>query len=448
MLTPGIIPNKEPLLRVGIILPEDDYTSITAKTPTDVDYQLEYSGKTIPLDRSCELLVKIEVNKLVLHTSDTAYQANQEMKIYPVVESQKPKPEVGLLLKNIISGRSFHWKKNINVSLPGTLIIRIHESHLIMINELPMEHYIMCVATSEMSAACPPELINAQTIAARSWMLANIEQKHRDLDMDVCNDDCCQRYQGSTFLSGQSIQGATGTSGQVLMCEEVICDARYSKNCGGVMESFDTIWPGGHHSYTIVKADSDEDPVEWNPPLSDEKNFKRWVKATPITYCSPWTVPEDELKQYLGNVDEQGAYFRWEIKVAQEELLEHINQLHTIDAKSIVNLEVINRGGSGRANRLAIEYIDKNDERQILLLQSEYSIRQSLHPKFLYSSAIIITPKMGKQEIPKSFQYLGAGWGHGVGLCQIGALGMALKGFEAEQILAHYYPGSVIEKIY
>lgn len=448
MLTPGIIPNEEPQIRVGIILPQDNYTSIMATTPSDVEYQLEYSGKTIPLELSKELHLKIEENKLVIRGLESTCKANQEIKIYPIVEPQEPKPAAGLSLKNIISGRVFHWKKNIDVSLSSTVIIKIHGSHIIVINELPLERYIMCVATSEMSAACPPELIKAQTIAARSWMLANIEQKHRDLEMDVCNDDCCQRYQGTTFLSEQSIQGAIDTSGQVLMCDEIICDARYSKNCGGVTESFGTIWSGDTPIYTIVKADSDENPMEWIPPLSDEKNFKRWVKATPMTYCSPWTIPENQLNQYLGNVDEDVYYFRWEIKVSQEELLENINQLHGIDAKAVANLEILNRGGSGRANRLAVEYIDKNDERQILLLQSEYSIRQSLYPKFLYSSAILITPKMGKQNSPTSFQYQGAGWGHGVGLCQIGALGMAIKGFEAEQILAHYYPGSVIQKMY
>lgn len=448
MLTPGIKPDKEPQIRVGIILPEDNYTSIMATTPDNMEYQLEYSGKTIPLDHSCELHIKIEENKLVIRAQDTTFKVNQEIIIYPIVELEKPKPGYGLSLKNIISGRNFHWKKNININLPGTVIIKIHGSHIIMINELPLEQYIMCVATSEMSAACPPELIKSQTIAARSWILANIEQKHRDLEMDVCNDDCCQRYQGTTFLSEQSIKGAMETFGQILMYDEAICDARYSKNCGGVMESFDTIWGEKNLDYFQVKADSDDTPMEWNPPLTDEGNFKRWVKATPMTYCSPWTIPEKDLQQYLGNVDVQASYFRWDLKISQEDLTENINKLHSIEAKAIVNLEILNRGGSGRANRLAVEYIDQNNEHQILLLQSEYSIRQSLHQKFLYSSAITITPELGKPNLSNKFRYLGAGWGHGVGLCQIGALGMAMKGFEAEQILVHYYPGSVIEKIY
>lgn len=448
MLTPGIIPKKEPKIRVGIVLPEDNYTSIAIGTPADKDYQLEYSGRTILIDHSRELNAKIENGKLTVRTSDTTYKANQEIKIYPVIEPPMPGPAGGLQVKNVVSGRSFHWKKNIDVTLSGTVIIKIHGSHLIMINELPLEQYVMCVATSEMSAACPSEMLKAQTIAARSWLLANIEQKHRALEMDVCNDDCCQRYQGTTHLSEHSIKGAADTAGQILMYDDVICDARYSKNCGGVMETFETIWPGNSHPYFQVKADAGEDPMEWIPPLSEEKNFRRWVKSIPMTYCSPWTIPENELHQYLGNVDEHGTYFRWELKMTQKELTENINQLHAIDAKAIINLEILRRGGSGRVNRLAVEYIDQKDDRQIFLLQSEYSIRQSLYDKFLYSSAIIITPEMGKQNIPKQFNYQGAGWGHGVGLCQIGALGMAMKGFEAEQILKHYYPGSYIEKIY
>lgn len=179
-MTPGIIPKIEPRIRVGILLPDDNYTSIMAKTPVNIDYQLEYSGKTIALDRSRELHIKIEENQLGIRVLDKIYKANREIKIYPIKEPDKPLPESGVLLKNIISGRNFHWEKNINIFLPGTVIIRIHGNHIIVINELPMEQYIMCVATSEMSAACPLELIKAQTIAARSWMLANIEQKHRD----------------------------------------------------------------------------------------------------------------------------------------------------------------------------------------------------------------------------------------------------------------------------
>ncbi|MEJ2053078.1 MAG: SpoIID/LytB domain-containing protein [Calditrichaceae bacterium] len=433
---------------MGIILPGDTYTSVMIKTPGDIDYQLEYSGRSIILDYSRELHIKIEENRLNLRILDAVFKANQEIKLYPIKEPSAPAPGSGIIVRNVISGRDFHWQKNIDVRLPGTLILKRHGSHIIAINELPLEHYLMCVATSEMNASCPLELIKAQTIAARSWILANAEQKHRDLEMDVCNDDCCQRYQGTTNLSPHSIKGATETAGNVLMFENTICDARYSKNCGGIMESFDTIWPGKNPDYFHVKADADDKPMEWIPPLSEEKNFRRWLKATPLTFCSPWSVPEDELKHYLGNVDEQGRYFRWEIKVFQEEMTENMNKFHRIGAKAIVGVEVMNRGGSGRANRLLVEYIDQQDEHRILVLQSEYAIRQSLYQKFLYSSAITILPEIGKQDIPKHFIIKGAGWGHGVGLCQIGALGMALKGFEMEQILAHYYPGSFVDKIY
>jgi len=448
MLTPGIIPDTEPRLRVGIVLPEDNYTSITLVTPSESDYQIEHQGKRNAPGRSREILFKLHKNQLEYRLENSVFTADEEIKIEPVTEEKALSPQAGVMLKNVISGRDFHWKKQINVFLPGMVIIRRHEKNLLVINELPIEQYLMCVATSEMGAACPPALIEAQTIAARSWMLANVEQKHVKLTMDVCNDDCCQRYQGTTFLSDQSVKGALNTYGQVLIYEDKICDARYSKSCGGVMESFDTIWGGTNPPYFQVKADAAEEPMEWIKPLSEEAHFRRWVKSQPMTFCSPWIVPEKELKKYLGSVDEEGTYFRWEEQITQDELTKNINHFHDIAAKGIINLEVLNRGGSGRINRLAVEYLDDSDEHQILLLQSDFSIRQSLHPKFLYSSALLIYPVMGKGVLPESFRFLGAGWGHGAGLCQIGALGMALQNYSSEQIIQHYYPGSELKKIY
>lgn len=448
MLTPGIIPHTEPRLRVGIVLPQDNFTSISLITPTKYDYQIEHQGKRHTPGHSMEILFKLQQNHIEFRLDNSVFLAEEEIILKPVQEKTTLSPQDGVIVKNVISGRDFHWKKQIDVYLPGTVIIRRHEKNLLVINELPIEHYLMCVATSEMGATCPPALIEAQTIAARSWMLANVELKHIKLTMDVCNDDCCQRYQGTTFLSDQSVQGALNTYGKVLIYEDQICDARYSKSCGGVMESFDAIWGGTNPPYFQVKADAAEEPMEWIKPLSEEAHFRRWVKSRPMTFCSPWIVPEKELKKYLGSVDEEGTYFRWEEQITQEELTQNINHFHSLGAKAIVNLEVLNRGGSGRINRLAVEYLDANDEHQILLLQSDFSIRQSLHPKFLYSSALLIYPVMGESDLPELFRYQGAGWGHGAGLCQIGALGMALQNYSSEQILQHYYPGSELKKIY
>ena len=448
MLQPGLIPDKEPDIRVGIILPEDEYTSVAISNSQKMDYQIEYQGKIVRLAPDTDLFVKLHQNHLLLKMKGSDFKSESEFRIYPVNTQNEAAPGSGLLVKNVVSGRDFHWKKQINVFLPGTIIVKKYKSHLILINELPIEHYLMCVATSEMGSACPPALIEAQTIAARSWMLANIEQKHIHLGMDVCNDDCCQRYQGSTFLTDQSIKGAMDTYGQVLLYNNQICDARYSKSCGGVMESFDTIWEGENPPYFQVKADAENDPEEWKKPLSDESNFKKWIESVPETFCSPHVIPENELKKYLGSVDEEGTYFRWQEEINQADIVKNINHFHSLHATAITALEPIYRGGSGRIAQMSVHYIDAKGQNNKLTLKNDFEIRQNLHPKFLYSSAFIIIPLKVKDNIPGAFRFKGAGWGHGAGLCQIGALGMALQKYSAEDIVMHYYPGSKLKKIY
>lgn len=443
MLQPGSIPDTEPLIRVGIILPEDRYTSVAIVIPPSPAYQLDFSGRSVALTGGEEIYFKHSADHIHFSVSGKSYAAPNKILLSPVPEKNKIAPGQGLLVKNVISGRDFHWKKYINASYSGTLILNRHEDRLIMINELPIEHYLMCVATSEMGAACPPALIEAQTITARSWMLANVEQKHVRLGMDVCNDDCCQRYQGTTYLTPQSIKGAQNTYGEVLIYDNQICDARYSKSCGGVMEAFEHVWPGPALPYLQIKADAENEPVEWQKPLSDEKNFTAWVRSVPHTFCSPHTVPEKELKQYLGSVDESGHYFRWQETISQGELKSSLKRFRNLDVTSVRNITILERGGSGRAKKAAIDYIDANGKKARHLLKDEYAIRQSLHKKFLYSSAFTVS----KTE-DQSFVLNGAGWGHGVGLCQIGALGMSLKKYNSKEIVLHYFPGSALKRIY
>jgi len=443
MLEPGVIPTSEPLLRVGLILPEDRYTSLSLQIPERPVYQLEFSGRSVVLSSRAELFFKYTAQGITFEAEGLSFSGPSEIRIFPQDEHAEPKPAQGLLIKNVISGRDFHWKKYINVTYSGTIILRRYEDRLIVINELPIEHYLMCVATSEMGAACPEALIEAQTIAARSWMLANVEQKHVHLGMDVCNDDCCQRYQGTTFLTPQSVKGALNTYGKVLLYEDKICDARYSKSCGGVMERFENIWPGGAHPYLQVKADDATEPKEWHKPLSDETNFKFWVEHTPHAFCSPQVIPENKLKQYLGSVDEDGHYYRWEEVVTQDDLIDTLKRFHHISATALSNISVLRRGGSGRVLKLRLNYLDRDSESHELILEDEFSIRRTMHKKFLYSSAFTV-----EQMADKSFKLRGAGWGHGVGLCQIGALGMALQKYNSDQIVYHYYPGSVLKQIY
>jgi len=449
MLEPGVIPAGEPQISVGILLPEDRYTSVELCLPAETDYQLEFSGRFFLLEPGKDFFFKLSGSTIAFRLNNKEYQATGSIKIFPIKSQTLPQPQSGIQVKNVISGRGFHWKKYIHVTLPGTIILQSYKQHLLLINELPLEHYLMCVATSEMGAACPPALIEAQTIAARSWMLANVEQKHRHLGIDVCNDDCCQRYQGSTFLTEQSISGALNTFGRVLMYKNALCDARYSKSCGGVMEAFETIWGGSGHPYLQVKADAAEEPAEWEKPLSKAEHFSKWVNSSPYTFCSPSVIPEKDLKKYLGSVDERGHYFRWQEEITQQALTANINRFYSIAAKTVIKIEVVQRGGSGRAKKITVHYLDKNDRLQKLDIADEFAIRRSLHKKFLYSSAFIVEAEgSGAGGIPQRFILKGAGWGHGVGLCQIGALGMALQGYSTKDILLHYYPGSRLQNIY
>jgi SpoIID/LytB domain protein len=356
--------------------------------------------------------------------------------------------KIGAKVKRVVAGRGFHWEKPIDVYLPGSIEIRQHDGHLILINVLPLEEYLMCVATSEMGAACPPALIESQTITARSWILANIEQKHVSMKMDVCNDDCCQRYQGTGNLTGQSIRGAENTAGQVLLYNSKICDARYSKSCGGMMETFRTIWTGTDLDYLRNIADAPEGFKHPLLPLSTEEKVKQWIEEIPETFCSSKIVNENTLKKYLGSVDEEGKYFRWRIDYNQKQLCDLLNEKLNISAIAILGFRPINRGGSGRLIRIEISYRNKEGENKTFVIDSDYKIRQTFHKGFLFSSCFYIASENPKGEIPQNFIIKGGGWGHGVGYCQIGALGMALKGYTTEEILSHYYPGSQLKKIY
>ncbi len=447
MLVPDLIPHSEPQINVGIILPEDNINQLSLQLPISPEYQIFIDNRKTILKPKSIIKLSFYDGKIQLDLGGEILFSSDKVKINPS-KRIKPSNKSGIKIGPVIAGRGFHWQKNIDVFLPDTLFFKIINRSLTLVNQVPLEHYVMCVSTSEMSAECPVTMIESQTIAARSWLLANVEQKHLNLGMDTCNDDCCQRYQGTTFLSKQSIAGALNTTGQVLMHNNKICDARYSKSCGGVMERFGTIWPGGEKDYLQAIPDSNEKLDELQQPLSQEKNFNTWVNSTPETFCSPKIIPENRLKKYLGSVDEEGEYFRWQLSISNEELKESINAFADISAIAITEIEVLSRGASGRINKLNIHYLNQTSEHKIYLIDSEYNVRRFLSKKFLFSSAFIITPVNTTNEIPENFILIGAGWGHGVGLCQIGALGMALKGFLTQDILYHYYPGSFLTKIY
>ncbi|MFP4548099.1 MAG: SpoIID/LytB domain-containing protein [Fidelibacterota bacterium] len=445
MLTPDRIPTAEPNIRVGIILPEDNLKEVLVEIPDSPQYliinnkQEKYqlnAGDMIRVN-NCENLCTLSVNDKVIDTDEL-------WKIVPnddIIMDNK----VGLKVIGVISGRSFHWKKKIDVYLSGIIEIKDVKGNLVLVNELPIEEYLMCVATSEMGRECPGELIESQTITARSWMLANVEQKHIHLGFDVCNDDCCQRYQGTTHLSKQSIEGAMNTRGKVLMYNGDICDARYSKSCGGVMETFENVWEDTPLDYMQPLPDAPENYENANLPLDSEEKVRNWIETVPNTFCSPHTIPEDELKKYLGSVDEEGSYFRWEFEYTQQEMTDLLNKKLNLRADKILAITPVKRGYSGRLIEVEVSY-KQGSETKSSIVEDQYDIRDTFNESFLYSSAFVVDVEGG--EIPDKFILKGAGWGHGAGYCQIGAVGMALKGYTTQEIVYHYFPGSTLRKIY
>ena len=443
MLNPNEIPSKEPMLRVGIILPEDNFDIIRIEIPVELDYKIENSDGKIENINQKNLTFSAMKDSIGLYE----YGNSKSWKIAPLNE-YKIAPQSGVKIKDVVAGRGFHWQKFIDVYLSGSIEISQVDGNLVLINELPIEEYLMCVATSEMSAACPDALIESQTIAARSWMLANVEQKHVSIGMDVCNDDCCQRYQGTTYLSQQSIAGAMKTHGQVLLFEDKICDARYSKSCGGAMETYSTIWGGNELPYLQNKFDFIKKEKSDLLPLNTNDKAKQWINSNPDSFCSPKTIAEEELPKYLGNVDKKGTYFRWRFQQSQLELTTLLNEKLNLDAKNVLSLKALDRGGSGRIINLEIAYHGKDNLLKKYIVKRDVEIRRVLHKDFMYSSCIDIELRDFKNDIPGLFIINGAGWGHGAGYCQIGALGMSLNGYSTEEIVYHYFPGSQLKKIY
>ena len=433
MLKPNTIPDEEPKIRVGIILPEDKQRSVVLDLSNSADCIVKANDENIEITGN-EIQIEVKGDNISLGKNK-----------YKNISIEQKEGDY-ITVKEVIAGRGFHWAKYIEVKLTGELEIKSLDDNLVLINQLPLEDYLACVATSEMSSECPDSYIEAQTIVARSWMLANVEQKHVHLGFDVCNDDCCQRFQGINNLTDFAQRAAKNTRGQVLMFDDMIVDARYSKSCGGIMEKFENLWENDPKPYMQNKSDA---PFEFNVDLTKEQELKQWVREVPESFCSPHYIKEEDLHKYLGNVDEEGHYFRWTVETTQKELVENIKEKLGIDIVAVQNLIPVKRAGSGRLLELKIEYLDSDSTSKSMIIYKDYEVRRVLHKMFLYSSAIDIEQRYDEnEEVPSKFIFKGAGWGHGAGLCQIGGIGMSLAGYSSEEIVKHYYPGSELKRIY
>ena len=416
MLIKGSTPTKEPLVSIGLILPVDKQKYVKITTSDNMDYEIK------ALD-----------NQLLVNGK----KSNQ----FKLQQSAK---ESSSKIDPVTAGRGFHWQKQIAISIKGSINIKNIDGCLFLVNEVGMEDYLMSVATSEMSGECPEALLEAQTIAARSWLMASEEQKHKDLGIDACNDDCCQRYQGIKNISAKAKSAALNTRGKFVIHNNEICDTRYSKSCGGISENNENVWGDNPKEYLRAIFDSRGGNI---PDFSNEEELNKWIFEPPDCYCNNEYISKSELKRFLGSVDESGDYFRWEITYSNEQLTKIINKKLNESFDSIESLIPMKRGISGRIMTLTISG-KKNQKEQKILVDSEYNIRNALHPEFLYSSAFVINANSDSESCAEKITLSGAGWGHGAGLCQIGALRMAIIGNSSEKILKHYFSSTEIKKMY
>lgn len=371
-------------------------------------------------------------------------------------------------LKDVVIGINFHWERRENQRFLGGLKFIVEHDAISAINIVSLEDYLISVISSEMSATSSEELLKAHAVISRSWLLAQI-QKTKSLEkrdknyqtsfitpteiirwydredhthFDVCADDHCQRYQGTTRQSTELVrQVIAKTRGEVLMYGKVICDARFSKCCGGMMETFENVWEPVVHPYLQAKADNDNTPN--HPDLTIEENADRWIRASPPAFCN--TNDAKILKQVLNDYDQETAdFYRWKVVYSQEELSALIRERSGIDYGNIIDLQPLERGASGRIIRLKIIGTE-----HMMTIGKELEIRRTLSKSHLYSSAFVVDAENENDEgIPQQFTLIGAGWGHGVGLCQIGAAMMVKKGHDYIAILNHYFPTSEIRKNY
>ena len=373
-------------------------------------------------------------------------------------------------LSDVTIGVNFHWERKETQTFLGTLRFVVESDKICAINELPVEKYLESVISSEMSATSSLELLKAHAVISRSWLLAQMK-KHRDVaesgnnffsftkkeDMlirwydredhtifDVCADDHCQRYQGITKETSPHVAEAIRqTNGQVLLDGDEICDARFSKCCGGVTEEFQYCWEDTPKNYLTAVRDIALGIESTLPNLTNEEEAEKWIRFNPPAFCN--TQDKRILSQVLNDYDQETVdFYRWKVTLTQEKLQQLIADRLKMDLGSILDMKSVERGTSGRISKLQIIGTEKT-----FTIGKELEIRRTLSDSHLLSSAFIVDKyDIDEQGVPQRFELVGAGWGHGVGLCQIGAAVMGEEGYLYDAILLHYYQGAEIKKLY
>lgn len=373
-------------------------------------------------------------------------------------------------LSGVTIGVNFHWERKETQTFLGTLRFVVESDKIVAINELPVEKYLESVVSSEMSATSSLELLKAHAVISRSWLLAQMKKRRevaesgnnffsftKKEDMlirwydredhtlfDVCADDHCQRYQGITKETSPHVAEAIRqTKGQILMDGEEICDARFSKCCGGITEEFQYCWEDTPKTYLTAVRDIALGVEHTLPNLTNEEEAEKWIRFNPPAFCN--TQDKKILSEVLNDYDQETVnFYRWKETLSQEKLQQLIADKLKMDLGAILDMKAVERGKSGRISKLQIIGTEK-----IFTIGKELEIRRTLSDSHLLSSAFVVD-KYDKDEqgVPQRFELIGAGWGHGVGLCQIGAAVMGEQGYHYDAILLHYYQGAEIKKLY
>ncbi len=380
-------------------------------------------------------------------------------------------------LHDVTIGVHFHWERKEDQTFKGNLRLIIEDTDITglpLTNEagerqqvvtaidiLGVEDYLTSVISSEMSATSAMELLKAHAVISRSWVLRPIlnpatnnqplttnhcaerlikwYERDAHINFNVCADDHCQRYQGITRQTSDNVRKAIeATWGEVLTYDGKVCDARFYKSCGGATELFHNCWADEEHPYLQAVHDVAEKNL---PDLTNEEEAEKWIRTSPEAFCN--TKDARILSQVLNNYDQETTdFYRWTVEYTQEELSKLIHERSGIDFGDILDLIPVRRGPSARLIELKIV-----GTKRTLTVGKELEIRKWLSPSHLYSSAFVVdkSPLQGDRGL--GFRLVGAGWGHGVGLCQIGAAVMADQGYDYKAILAHYFPGSTLERL-
>lgn len=432
---------QEPIIRVGI---QENQKEISGEFqgPFELNESLSVQG-----------MFRVHADKeWILFEGDSGLKLRGQKEIVCT-----PHGRAGFALHNVTIGVHFHWERKEKQVFQGELRVVQDQAGLTATNEIGVEEYLKSVISSEMSATAPIELLKAHAITSRSWLVAMLEREKKNVGVpsqrsklnddeiirwydredhelfDVCADDHCQRYQGvSKIISSTAIEAVEATRGVFLVYGDEICDARYSKACGGLSESFENVWEDRRVPYLSPVSDS----TARHAALNTETDAEKWILGSPDAFCN--TKEGKVLKQVLPSFDQETTdFFRWKISYKEEELESLIKEKSGIDFGVIQRLSPVERGSSGRIRKLRIQ-----GSKKTMTVGKELEIRKWLSKSHLYSSAFVVR-REGER-----FVLHGAGWGHGVGLCQIGAAVMATKGFKAEEIVKHYFTGAELKKLY